>query len=245
MKILIALFLGMIVGHFLGPYAAHLKIFGDLFLRLINMIVTPLVLSSMTVGITGIHDPQKLGRLGSKTLLTYLATTFIAIIFGILFGTLLKPGAGIELHTETIFKPDEMPGISQMILEMFPKNPIEAMGSGNVLQVIVFSIFLGIAINFAGSKGKPVLAVLESLSDVMLRLTSIVMEFSPIGVFAIMAWVSGAFGIEVVLRLAKFLLTYYLAGCVHILLVFCGILWFLAKLNPRHFFRGSSLISPQ
>lgn len=240
MKIVIALVLGMIVGYLLGPHAAYLKIVGDLFLRLINMIVIPLVFSSMTVGITSIHDPQKLGRVGIKTLLVYLVTMVIAILFALSFGMLIKPGAGLELKSTSVLNIEQLPSVGKIFLDMIPSNPIQSMSSGNVLQVIVFSIFLGIAINFAGTKGKPVLQLLEAVSDVMLRLTSIVMEFAPFGVFAIMAWVSGTFGFEVIIQLAKFLLTYYLCGCVHILVVFCGILWFLARLKPLPFFRGSS-----
>lgn len=240
MKIVIALVLGMIAGYLLGPYAAYLKVVGDLFLRLINMIVIPLVFSSMTVGVTSIHDPQKLGRVGIKTLAVYMSTMVIAILFALAFGMLIKPGAGLELKSASVLKIEELPSIGKIFLDMIPSNPIQSMSSGNILQVIVFSIFFGLAINFAGTKGKPVLQLLEAVSDVMLRLTSIVMEFAPFGVFAIMAWVSGTFGLEVLVQLAKFLLTYYLCGCVHILIVFCGILWFLARLKPRNFFLGST-----
>ena len=128
--------------------------------------------------------------------------------------------------------------LKDIFLSIIPTNPISAMANGEVLQVIVFAIFLGLAINFSGEKGKPLLKVMESLAEVMYRLTSIIMEFSPIGVFAIMASVTGAFGIVVLYPLAKFLTTYYLACGVHVVLVFCGILWGLAGLNPLPFFKG-------
>jgi dicarboxylate/amino acid:cation (Na+ or H+) symporter, DAACS family len=237
-KILIALFLGTITGLLLGPSAEIFKPIGSVFLSLINMIIVLLVLSSMTVGITSIHDPQKLGRVGIKTLLLYLMTTVVAIFLGLFFAEVFKPGISLGLQATGEVNIGETPTISQIILSIIPTNPMASLVQGNILQIIVFALFLGIAINFAGEKGKPLLELLESLAEVMFRLTSIIMEFSPIGVFAIMASVTGSFGLAVLLPLLKFLVAYYLACAVHVGLVFCGILRGLAKLNPIPFFRG-------
>lgn len=237
-KILIALVLGVITGFALGPSAEVLKPIGTLFLNLINMIIVLLVLSSMTVGITSIHDPQKLGRIGLKTLLLYLLTTIIAIAIGIFFGKLFHPGEGLALQATAAPTIIETPSLTSIFLSIIPKNPVASLVEGNVLQIIVFSLFLGISINFAGEKGKPLLEMLESLADVMYRLTSIVMEFSPIGVFAIIASVTGTFGLSVLYPLLKFVIVYYVACGVHVLLVFCGLLWGMAKLSPTPFFKG-------
>lgn len=239
-KILIGLFLGALTGAFLGPKAEHLKIIGTIFLNLINMLIVPLVFASMTVGITSIHDPAKLGRVGGKTLLIYVLTTMIAIAIGLLFANIIQPGLGVGLQSTGNIELQQLPSMSSMILEMFPDNAIASMASGNVLQIIVFSLFLGIAINFAGEKGKPLLNLLESIADVMYRLTSIVMEFAPIGVFAIMAWVAGTFGVGVLKFLFKFLLCNYLACALHVTVVFCGMLYFMARLSPIPFFKGMS-----
>lgn len=244
-KILIAIVLGVVVGAIFGKQTEYLKPIGDIFLSLINMIIVPLVLSSMAVGITSIHDPQKLGRVGIKTLLLYLSTTIISIVLGIAFAKLFHLGSGMELQGGTAAESTTQPiaphpqSIGEILLSIIPRNPVASLADGNVLQIIVFAIFLGVSINFAGDKGKPLLEFLESLADVMFRLTSIVMEFSPFGVFAIMAWVAGSFGLNVLIPLIKFLLTYYLACFVHLFVVFCGILW-LAGLNPWPFFRGMS-----
>lgn len=240
LKILIAMLLGIIVGAFLGPKAEYLKWIGQLFLNLISMLIVPLVFASMTVGITSIHDPEKLGRVGLKTLFLYLVTTLIAIGIGIGFAYLFKPGVGLGLQSAALATTETPPTIGDILLSIIPANPILSMAEGNVLQIIVFSIFLGLAINFAGPRGKPLLSVLESLADVMYRLTSIVMAFSPIGVFALMAWVAGTFGVSVLLPLTKFLAIYYLACFLHLGVVFCGILKFLAKVSPWPFFRGMS-----
>lgn len=239
-KILISIILGISTGIILGPKAEYFKPVGDIFLNLINMIIVLLVLSSMTVGIASIQDPKKLGRVGLKTFAVYLSTTVISIVLGILFAKLLNLGGGLDLQVvsdQVINVRTETKSIGEILRSIIPSNPVAALAEGNILQIIVFSVLLSVAINFSGDKGKPVLDFLESLAEVMYSLTSIVMEFSPIGVFAIMAWVAGSFGSEVLVSLIKFLMTYYMACFVHLFVVFCGILWAI-KLNPWPFFKG-------
>lgn len=240
-KILIALLLGIAAGAIIGPGAELLKPVGTVFLNLITMVIVPLVFSSMAVGVTSI-DPQKLGRIGSKTLFLYFFTTLIAIVFGLSFSYFFRPGDAMQLSSQTsiAFEVPPTPSLSSVLLSLIPVNPIAAFVEGNVLQIIVFAIFIGISINIAGEKGKPLLELLESLSDVMYRLTTIIMEFSPFAVFSIMAWVAGSFGLMVLLPLLKFLATYYVACAFHVLVVFYGILYFFAKLSPKPFFRGMS-----
>lgn len=238
MKILIALVLGTITGLLLGPRAEILKPVGTIFLNLISMIIVLLVLSSMTVGVSSIHDPKKLSRVGLKTLFLYFVTTVCAIFIGLFLAKAFHPGAGLNLVSTGKEVVQKAPGLSEIILSIVPKNPVASLVEGNILQIIVFSLFLGISINFAGEKGRPLLEFLESLADVMYRLTSIVMEFSPIGVFAIMASTAGSFGIKILFPLLKFLLLYYSGCLIHIGVVFCTILWFFAKLRPWPFFRG-------
>lgn len=247
-KILIALLLGVVVGGTLHENIPEyfdllnvnlFKPLGTIFLSLINMIIVPLVLSSMTVGITSIHDPQKLGRVGLKAITIYLLTTAIAIVFGLGVAMLFRPGEGLNLMTQVVeLKTQTPPTIIEILLSVVPKNPFASLVDGNILQIIVFSIFLGLSINFAGEKGRPLREFLESLAEVMYKLTGIVMEFSPVGVFAIMASVTGEFGLAVLRPLSHFLFSYYFACALHIIVVFCGLLWVVARLNPWHFFRG-------
>ena len=239
LKILIALALGLVTGLIMGPQAALFKPVGDIFLNLINMIIVLLVLSSMTVGITSIHDPKKLGRVGLKTLFLYLFTTAAAITIGLVIAKLFKPGVGLPLTRPALIDIESSaPPIGDILISIIPSNPMQSLSEGNVLQIIVFALFLGVSINFAGEKGRPLKELLESLADVMYRLTSIVMEFSPVGVFAIMASVSGTFGAAVLLPLVEFLLLYYGACLIHLIVVFLSLLWFVAKLHPWPFFRG-------
>lgn len=237
---LIGLVLGTITGIFLKEKAAYLKPVGTIFLSLLNMLVVLLVFSSMTVGVTSINDVRKLGRVGFKTLGMYLGTTALAIVFGLIAAKLINPGLGVglQLTGEASTHAVETPSLSQMFLELVPTNPMGSLASGNILQVIVFSIFLGLGINFAGEKGKPLARALESLSEVMFTMTGIVMNIAPYGIFAIMAWVAGTFGVGILYPLLKLVLAHYLTCSLHLILVYGGILLFLAKLRVGPFFKG-------
>lgn len=239
-KVLIGLGLGVIAGLILGQNALYLKPVGSIFLSLINMIIVPLVLASITVGVTSIHDPKKLGRIGLKTLALYLITTVAAILIGLAFAELFQVGKGVLLKPENVsaITAAETPTLGDILLSIVPTNPFVSLVNGNILQIIVFALFFGIAINFAGERGLPVMKFMESLADVMYRLTSIVMEFSPIGVFAIMAWVTGTFGLALLIPLLKFLLVFYLGCAVHVAVVFCGMLKGISGLHPMPFFKG-------
>jgi DAACS family dicarboxylate/amino acid:cation (Na+ or H+) symporter len=236
-KIFIAMLLGVFTGMILGEKAVYLKPLGTIFLNLVNMIIVLLILSSMAVGITSIHDPKKLGRVGGKTLGIYLVTTWIAILMGFGLANLFHVGDGLSLQATETSQAKAL-AIGDILISIIPSNPIAALVNGNILQIIVFALFLGIAINFSGPKGKPLLHFLESLADVMYRLTSIVMEFSPLGVFGIMAWVSGTFGLTLLLPLLKFLGIYYLACGLHLMIAYGGLLRGVAGLKLWPFFRG-------
>lgn len=236
-KIFIGLVGGVLAGLILGEKAIYLKPLGTIFLNLINMIIVLLILSSMTVGICSIHDPKKLGRLGGKTIGVYFLTTLISILTGLVLANLFAIGDNLKLVAVSQ-EPTSPPSISDIALSIIPSNPVAALVNGNILQIIVFAIFLGIAINFAGPKGKPLFHLLESLADVMYRLTSIIMEFSPVGVFGIMAWVAGTFGLTLFLPLLKFLLVYYFACAWHLIIVYGGLLKFVSRLPVWPFFKG-------
>lgn len=237
MKIFIGLVLGAITGLIIGEQAVYLKPLGTLFLNMINMVIVLLILSSMAVGITSIHDPKKLGRVGGKSVGIYLMTTLIAIGVGLVLANAFELGQGLGLQAKEINQAKSL-SLTDILISIIPSNPIAAMVKGDILQVIVFAVFLGIAINFSGAKGKPLLSFLESLADVMYRLTSIVMEFSPIGVFGLMAWVTGTFGLTLFLPLFKFLALYYTACILHFLFVYGSILKGLGRLQLFPFLRG-------
>ncbi len=233
------MFFGLIFGSLLGPKAEYLKPVGEIFLHSIGMVIIPLIFSSVVVGITSIKDLKKLGRVGAKTLGLYLATTFVAIFIGLFFAYLFKPGMNVGfVPVQALESPGDLTGFSDMLLNAVPKNPFAAFSEGNVLQVIIFAVFLGLAIQVTGEKGNALKSFLESTADVMYSLTGIIMKFAPIGVFAVMTSVSGTFGFSILWPLAKLLGTIYLASFVQFFLVFGSILVFLCRLNPLPFFRG-------
>jgi DAACS family dicarboxylate/amino acid:cation (Na+ or H+) symporter len=238
MKIGIGMALGSVLGLWMGQDAVHLKFLGDGFLRLIQMIIVPLIFASMAVGITSIHDPKKLTRLGLSTLLLFLLTTLAAVGWGLLCAFLFKPGAGLHLQATSPLQLAPSLEISQLLLSLIPANPFKAMMEGNVLQLIIFAFLVGIAINLAGPKGQPLRTIFDSLAEVMYQLTTLVMQLSPIGVFGLMAWVTGTFGIQILAKLGAFLLLYYAACCFHFLVVFGGMIRWGVGVKLSLFFKG-------
>lgn len=238
-KILIGMCLGLLAGAILGPKATLLRPLGDIFLNLIGMVILPLIFSSMAIGVTSIKEPAKLGRVGIKTLALYLSTTAIAIVLGLTAAYIFKPGVGVGFSNVTnVFQESSLPSLKEMFIDMVPSNPFKAFATGNILQVIVFAVFLGLAIQFSGRKGRPLLRILESLAGVMYTLTGIVMKFAPIGVFAIMASVAGTFGLSILIPLSKLLGTIYFVFALQFFGVFGFIVMFLCRLNPIPFFKG-------
>ncbi len=242
LKIIIALCAGVACGVIVGKdfSETYLLPVGTTFLNMVNMLVMLLVFSSMTVGVTSIHDPKKLGRVGLKSLFYYLSTTVASILVGITFANIMQPGKGVKLASSGTVQMGELPNLSEILTNIIPTNPIQAMAEGNVLQVIIFSIFFGIAINFSGKKAKPLLDLLKALADVMYKLTDIVMQFAPIGVFSMMAWVAGSYGLQILQSLGYYLLCNYLACLFHVVFVYGSILLFVTRLNPINFIKGMS-----
>lgn len=240
LKILIGMFLGLVCGALIGPKAEYLKPVGQVFLNMISMLIVPLIFSSIAVGITSIQDTRKLGRVGAKTLGLYLSTTAVAICIGLFFAFLFKPGCNIgftPFKSTVAQQRGDASGFIDLILNIIPSNAFEAFTKGNILQVIVFAVFLGLAIQFTHKKARPLYNFLESVSEVMYSLTNIVMKFAPIGVFAIMASIAGTFGVAVLIPLAKLLGTIYIASLVQFG-VFAAMIMFLCRLNPISFFKG-------
>ena len=236
-RILLGLVLGLIVGLVFGKPAAVLKPVGTAFISGIKMLIVPLVFVSLVCGVTSMRDPAKMGRVGIKTIALYLCTTAIAIMIGLALGTILQPGAGIGMEAAKALAPKAAPSLADTLVGLIPTNPIEAMAKGNVLQIIVFAILFGIAVNLSGKYGKTVRNGFEALAEVIYKLTAIVIWFAPFGVFALMAWTAGTYGIALLLPLAMVIGAVYLGCILHAALVY-GIAIRAVGLNPLHFFRG-------
>ncbi|ODT89289.1 dicarboxylate/amino acid:cation symporter [Phenylobacterium sp. SCN 70-31] len=239
-RILLALVLGAVVGLALGEAAASLKWLGDLFIRLIRMVVVPLVFLSITSGMAAMGDPRRLGSIGGKVLGFYFATTLIAVILGLVLGHLFQPGVGVDFTGVEARPVGEAPSVSEQLLGIVPLNPVEALANGDILAVIFFAILLGAAILAVGEKAEPVKKVFDGGVEMILFITRVVMEVAPFGVFALVAWVMGTQGFAVFTHV--FLLALALVvGCVlQVLLVHGGLLRLVARLPVLPFFRDIS-----
>lgn len=242
LQIVIGMVLGIIVGIIFGEQATCLKPLGTLFVNAIKMLIVPLVFCSLIVGVTSMQDTGKMGRIGIKSFGFYLFTTAIAISIGLLVGYVLQPGAGLGLTlaegaTQTA---KAVPSLVDTLVDIVPTNPIAAMASGQILQVIVFAIALGIALVLIGEHGKPAIKVFESLAEAMYKLADMVMKLAPYGVFGLMAWVAGEYGIDMLWPLIKVIIAVYLGCIIHVLGFYSFLLRGFAKLSPLQFFKGIS-----
>ena len=221
--IVAALFIGVIVGVALNnlatpgfnqQYSADISVVTDIFLRLIKMIIAPLILSTLVVGIAKMGDAQTLGRVFSKTLFLFVCASFISITLGLLIVNLLKPGAGINFVAPADTVVDNMAtaafSVKNFIAHLIPTSIVDAMARNEILQIVVFSIFMGVALSAIGEKGKQILTVLESVVSLMLKLTGYVMLFAPLTVFAAISGMIAERGLVVLLEAGIFMGEFYL-----------------------------------
>jgi proton glutamate symport protein len=213
--------LGAILNHFpdASPWLITniLQPAGDLFIKLMKMIVIPIVFCCMVVGVAGQGDTKALGRMGGKTLLYFFCITTSAIIFGLVLGNLMQPGAGTDLHSlhaaeVSLPAGGGHQGVAGLILGIVPDNIVDAMAKGSLLPVLFFAVMFGLGLSGLPKERKdPVLAVFRGMSDAMFRVTSIVMAYSPIGVFGMISVTVANFGFSSLLPLAKLILVTYIA----------------------------------
>jgi Na+/H+-dicarboxylate symporter len=235
-KVLAGFILGTLAGIALGESAIVLKPLGDLFISAIKMLVAPLVFCAIVVSITSLGNQTNLKRLSLKTLGLFMLTGTIASFIGLAVGSLIDMGGSLELATSEVRERD-IPGFAQVLLNMIPVNPFASLAEGKVLQIIVFAALVGIAINAVGEKAEPLKKVMEASAEVMFQLTRMVLKLTPIGVFGLMAWVVGEYGLSTLLPLGKFIIAIYIAAFIHIIFVYGGLIRFAAGLSPVKFFR--------
>ncbi|MFT5837673.1 MAG: Na+/H+-dicarboxylate symporter [Flavobacteriales bacterium] len=208
------------------------NVVGSIFIASLKMLVVPLVFVSLVCGTSSLSDPSKLGRLGGKSILLYISTTAIAISLAVSFALLVAPGEGLNLTTESNFVTKEAPSLGQVIINMMPTNPINAMAEGNMLQIIVFAVLFGIAMAMTGDTGKRLTAVFEDLSTVIMKLVSILMNLAPYGVFVLMAKLFATIGFDTIASLLKYFLLVVFVLLVHAFISYPIILKALSGLSP-------------
>jgi Na+/H+-dicarboxylate symporter len=250
-KIFLGLFLGIGVGVVLssmgGPdnptIAKMMEFFvflGNLFIRLIRMVIVPLVFFSITSGVINLGDIKRLRNIGVRTIGLFLLTSAFSVSIGLLIANIIKPGSGIDLGSVSAAAVEikELPGFYDVILDFFPQNPIASMANGTMLHIISFAIFTGIALVMLGERAKPVTELVNILSETMFKIIDIVVRFTPYGVFGLMANATAQFGVEIFGPIAKFIFADYLSAITHTVLVLMVILLGgVVKVSPISFFR--------
>ena len=228
LAILIALVLGIFAGWAFPAFAIKTHVLAEIFLRMVKMIIAPLLFATLVVGIAGHGDVKSLGRLGVKTVVYFEVVTTFALIIGLGFANLFKPGEGMIDIASRHIAMGEVANIAgsvqhnsfgEMLLGLFPTSIVQAMAEGNLLQIVVFSIFFALAICAVGKKAQPVLDILNSVSKIMFKFTEYVMLFAPIGIFGAIAYTVGTNGIDILYNYGKIIMSLYAALAVFVLIV--------------------------
>lgn len=227
MQMLAGLVLGVVIGAFVSSDLATtwFKPLGDLFIRLIRMVVVPLVFATLVAGAAGIADVSKLGRVAIKTILVFAVTTAIAVMFGLLFAGAIDPGVGLTLSTEGLQAANvKAPSMLKVLLDIVPINPMEAFAKGSILQIIFFAVMFGFCLSALGERGRPLIEFFDILGDVMIRMTNAVMKFAPIGVFGLISYTVSRYGLAVLLPLGKLILASFLATLTFVVVIYIPII---------------------
>ena len=223
-----ALILGVIFGHFCPDMAVKMRVLAVIFLRMVKMIIAPLLFATLVIGLAGHGDVKKLGKIGLKTIIYFEIVTTLALIIGLTMGNIFNPGksfgtgvANPQLLKEAGLMAVTTPhtSVSEMIMNIFPTSIIQSMAEGNLLQIVVFAIFFAVAICAVGQKAKPVMDVLESVSQIMFKFTEYVMYFAPLGIFGAIAATVGSNGLSILKNYFKIIFSLYTALAVFVLLV--------------------------
>jgi len=236
-KVLIGMLIGIISGYFFPQYYLLAKPFAIIYTNLIKMMIIPTVFSAILFGMTNIRDIHTLGRIGIKSIIIYFFVTILAVTIGITSAHYFAPGidsfALCNFMNINNFSP--ITTIEEIIIGMFPSNPIFAMANGNTLQVVVFALIVGLSIVLVGDKADDLRKVIVSTTNVLFKTIELILKLTPYGVFFIMVWIIGEYGFTLILHLSKLMLVIMYAFTIQYL--FFGLILLLFKLNPIHFYK--------
>jgi proton glutamate symport protein len=243
-QILIALILAIAFGYYFPNQVSYISWMGVIFLRALNMVVVPLILSSIISGVASIGGGSNLGRLGAKTILFYIVTSLIAILIGLFFVNLFQPGVGANLGSAGAVQslPTASASVSDILMRVIPDNVFDAMANGQILPVIFFAILFGFFITQIPTEKQQLLTrFFDSVFEVMMKITTFIILFTPLGVFAIVAKEvaknAGSLG-NIAGSLGIYMLTVFIALIVHAAIVLPLLVKFLGKANPYKHFRN-------
>ncbi|WP_035716278.1 dicarboxylate/amino acid:cation symporter [Azorhizobium doebereinerae] len=226
-QVLVAIVAGVLLGHFYPAFATEMKPLGDAFIKLVKMVIAPVIFLTVVTGIAGMRDLGKVGRVAGKAMLYFITFSTFALIIGLIVANVVQPGAGMHINPATL-DPKATASFAAkahdttivgFLMNIIPNTPISALESGDILQVLFFSVLFGIALAGVGDRGEPVMKVLHSASQAMFRLVHILMKAAPIGAFGAMAFTIGRYGIGSVASLALLILTFYITSALFVLVV--------------------------
>ncbi len=251
-QILLGLVLGAVAGILVGERIGVIKPVGDVFIKLITMIVVPLVLASILVGVASLGDLAKLGRIGLKTVAYYLVTTSIAITIGLALANLVKPGSRLDPTVSEELLSDfagaaqvnieaatEKPSVVDTLIDIIPTNPVSSMADANMLQIIFFALVFGIALTYMErSKAEPVIAFMDTVNEAMIQLVHLVMKIAPYGVFALVAAIIGQYGVGILQTLVVYSVVVVVGLAIHGAVVYPAAVKIFSGMSPVWFFKG-------
>ncbi len=234
---LLAIILGILVGLYLPSLARAVYLLGEIFLRLLKMIIAPLIFASVYVSLSGLGSLAKIKEIGLKTLIYYLLTTSLSVLTGLILVNLLRPGTGMttaltasEVHLKSITMHD-------LILSIIPRNPVKSVAEGEVLPIIFFALLLGLAtLNLPQAKRRALFDFFEALNDALICLIRWIIYLTPLGVFAIVSRIVAEKGLEPLFSLSKYVLTVVLGLTFHASITLGLIVWLLGKTAPWRYF---------
>jgi len=248
------IFTGMIIGFVFGTIISSLELSSDnyintyliggildtggqIFISLLKLMVVPLVFFSLTSGVSSLDKDMNLGKIAGKTLSLYLFTTAIAISLGLIIAIFLSPGANLNLEiSEKVLIP-ESPSIKEVFINIFPTNPINAMSEGNMLQIIVFSIFVGVALRSLGNKVSSIKEMIDKITEIILKMVFIIINLAPYGVFCLISVLFAEKGFTVLGDLSYYFFIVLSVLIIHALVTYSSLLILLAKINPITFLK--------
>lgn len=230
-QVLIAIALGVALGHFYPSAGADMKPLGDAFIKLIKMIIAPIIFCTIVVGIAGMEDMKKVGKTGGYAVLYFEVVSTVALIIGLVIVNVWQPGAGMNvdpasLDTKGLDKyvgPGKMQSTTDFLINIIPTSVVDAFAKGDMLQVLFFSILFGYAMHAFGERGKPVFELIEKLSHVLFGIVGVIMKVAPIGAFGAMAYTIGKHGVGSLVQLANLMGAFYLTCVVFVIVVLGGI----------------------
>src|SRR5262249_28329274 len=232
-QVLTAIVIGVLLGHFYPHLGEAMKPLGDLFIKMIKMLIAPIIFCTVVHGIASMEDLKKVGRVGLKALIYFEVVTTLALIVGLIVVNILQPGAGMSVDARTIdtksiqvytTKAGQQSTVD-FLMHIVPNTVVGAFAEGEILQVLFFAILFAFGLFMLGERGKPVLAFIDIVSHALFAVVAIVMKAAPIGAFGAMAFTIGRYGVGTLLSLAHLMIAFYLTCLIFVLLVLGAIAW--------------------